>query len=163
MREGVAQASEHQNALQEVEALVSHRDDVASDQSNHDAPHLEHELQLVFPSTYSPSNLDAMDGASASRIEHQPTLLVENSLQPITGGSVMHASERTMTVTSGISNHPVQTTTHVQMPLPLCKDPLQNELERIRKETDQAINIHEDTVSFLFTQVSSMLESCFMC
>jgi hypothetical protein len=30
----------------------------------------------------------------------------------------------------------------------LYPDPLQNELERIRKETDQTIKIHEDAVSF---------------
>jgi hypothetical protein len=58
----------------------------------------------------------------------------------------------TMTIpsTSEITNHPTQTSPPVAYCLPMLSypDPLQIELERIRKETDQTIKVHEDTVGF---------------
>ncbi|XP_021665062.2 helicase protein MOM1 isoform X2 [Hevea brasiliensis] len=63
------------------------------------------------------------------------------------GRSGMHASDtRTVPISSGVNNRTAQTIPPFQVPpLPLYHDPLQIELERLRKETDQIINTHEDT------------------
>jgi chromodomain-helicase-DNA-binding protein 4 len=37
------------------------------------------------------------------------------------------------------------------MPVSMSQDPLQNELDRLSKETEEIIKIHEDTVCFLFS------------
>ncbi|KAJ8751378.1 hypothetical protein K2173_016575 [Erythroxylum novogranatense] len=95
-------------------------------------------------------------------VENQTDLLNQTILQPTTHFAE-HPPVETPVSTSGIhvadtmpipassttNSHYVQAATDVGIPLPLHHDPLQNELERIRKETDQIINIHEGRVSIL--------------
>jgi chromodomain-helicase-DNA-binding protein 4 len=63
----------------------------------------------------------------------------------------MHISNmRAAPVTPGISNRP-GTALAARMPVSMSQDPLQNELDRLSKETEEIIKIHEDTVCFLFS------------
>ncbi|XP_021279332.1 helicase protein MOM1-like isoform X1 [Herrania umbratica] len=77
------------------------------------------------------------------------------------GGLVRQASEtRTASLPPVSSGLPVQTAPAVssRMPLPLYNDPLQNEMERIRKETDQTIKIHEDMKLQLKSECEKQIE-----
>ncbi|KAG6678574.1 hypothetical protein I3842_14G087500 [Carya illinoinensis] len=69
---------------------------------------------------------------------------------PVSGLGTHFSDTRTMPIATDISNPPIQTAPPMasRMPMHFYPDPLQTELERIRKETDQFIKIHEDTVSF---------------
>ncbi|EEF32941.1 mom(plant), putative [Ricinus communis] len=62
-------------------------------------------------------------------------------------GSGTHVSDtRTLPISSGVNNYTVQTVPPVRVPpLPFYHDPLQVELERLRKEADQIVNAHENT------------------
>ncbi|KAL9392962.1 hypothetical protein Peur_012247 [Populus x canadensis] len=107
---------------------------VVSNQSPNDAPVREHTLHLL-PSIDSP----ASSQLTTSFAQHVPIDLMA------VGGPQMHISNmRTEPVTSRISNHSA-TAPAVRMPVSTSQDPLQNELDRIRTETDQIIKIHEDT------------------
>ena len=123
------------------------------------------DLPSLIAIEHQPSN----EGRTANQISQAPRQPVahhielsnQDVLQPLhspidgtTGGLVRQASEtRTASAPSVSSGLPLQTVPAVssRMPLPLYHDPLQNEMERIRKETDQTIKVHEDTVSVLFT------------
>ncbi|XVF68548.1 hypothetical protein PTKIN_Ptkin11bG0011700 [Pterospermum kingtungense] len=77
------------------------------------------------------------------------------------GGLVREASEiRTASAPSVSSGLLLQTapTGSSQMPLPLYRDPLQNEMERIRRETDQTVKVHEDTKLQLKSECEKEIE-----
>lgn len=94
---------------------------------------------------------------SASCVDLQSQSLsrtATDSLYPLTDVSTdslgMHSSEaRAMSNTSEINNNLVQGASVVasQAPYPVYPDPLQNELERLSKETNHTIKVHEATVS----------------
>ncbi|XP_035545868.1 helicase protein MOM1-like isoform X2 [Juglans regia] len=66
---------------------------------------------------------------------------------PVSGSGTHFSDTRTMPIATDIINPPIQPAPPVasRMPMFFYPDPLQTELERIRKETDQFIKIHEDT------------------
>ncbi|XP_062172135.1 helicase protein MOM1 [Alnus glutinosa] len=171
---GGAPVTDMQNTSQQVEPLVSHQNDAVlsriepvmqiqlpstdshsgnSASDLHSAGRVEH--------------LPIFEGHTSSQFAQIPMQLVENPvelseqavLQPSTsyalhlpidapiGGLGTHFSDtRSMPIATEFSNRPVQTAPPVasRVPMLLYPDPLQNELERIRKETDQTIKIHED-------------------
>lgn len=49
-----------------------------------------------------------------------------------------------------------------QVPLPLGHDPLQNELERVCRETDRIVNLLEKEVSLLYLLMNVTLQSTFL-
>ncbi|WCJ31754.1 Chromodomain-helicase-DNA-binding protein 1 [Euphorbia peplus] len=166
--DGVPSAIERLNALQQSETLV-HQDDVALDRVNTDTPTVDHGLQM--PSTESALSPNVMDLPSAGEYEHpsscEGNMNIESSTQMAgdqvehpnqavqslavethLGGSGVHVSDtRTVPISTGARNCSTQTgPAPVRIPpLSFCHDPLQNELERIRKETEQIISIHENT------------------
>ena len=95
------------------------------------------------PTQLVESSVELLNQAVSQSVTH---LAVHQPIDTLAGGS----DTRTTPIISGLSNRPIQTAPPVplRMPLPLHSDPLQNELERIRKEIDQTIKIHEDTVRF---------------
>ena len=121
------------------------------------------DLPSLIAIEHQPSN----DGQTANQISQAPRQLVSNHielsnrdiLQPLhspidgaVGGHVRQASEtRTASVPTVSSSLPLQEpAVSSRMPLPLYHDPLQNEMERICKEKDQTIKVHEDRVSPLY-------------
>lgn len=110
------------------------------------------------------------EGHTSNQLTQIPTQLGENLIEfpdqavmqpstyalllpieaPVSGLGTHFSDTRTMPIATDISNSPIQTAPPVasRMPMFFYPDPLQTELERIRKETDQFIKIHEDTVSF---------------
>ncbi|XP_022728687.1 uncharacterized protein LOC111284231, partial [Durio zibethinus] len=117
------------------------------------------DLPSVSAIGHQPSN----EVQTANQISQAPRQLVANPielsdqdvLQPLhspingtIGGLVRQTSEtRTISVPSVSIGLPLQTAPAIssRMPLPLYHDPLQNEMERICKEKDQTIKVHEDT------------------
>lgn len=170
-----------QNTSQQVEPLVSHQNEAVlsriepvmqiqlpstdshsgnSASDLHSAGRVEH--------------LPSFEGHTSSQFAQIPMQQVENPVElseqavlqpstsyglhlpidaPIVGLGTHFSETRSMPIATEFSNRPVQTAPPVasRMPMLLYPDPLQNELERIRKETDQIIKIREDTVSFQFT------------
>ena len=140
LQDRVARVCNNQIAFQRVDALASQAF-VASDHSHSDAPVTE-----LLPS------MDSSAGSqpTTSFAEHAPA----NSIAVGESGTRI-SNTMTAPVTSIISNCPV-TAPAVRMPVSMSQDPLQNELDRICRETEQIIKIHEDTVCFLFTQLYSV-------
>jgi chromodomain-helicase-DNA-binding protein 4 len=140
LQDRVARVCNNQIAFQQVDALAS-QPFVASDHSHSDAPVTE-----LLPS------MDSSAGSqpTTSFAEHAPA----NSIAVGESGTRI-SNTMTAPVTSIISNCPV-TAPAVRMPVSMSQDPLQNELDRICRETEQIIKIHEDTVCFLFTQLYSV-------
>ncbi|XWS28986.1 hypothetical protein CRYUN_Cryun25bG0118000 [Craigia yunnanensis] len=116
------------------------------------------DLPSVSAIEHQPSN----EGQTANQISQAPRQPVahhielsnQDVLQPLhspidgtAGGLVRQASETMTTSVSSVSSGlQLQTASALssQMPLPLYRDPLQNEMERIRTETDRTIKVHED-------------------
>jgi chromodomain-helicase-DNA-binding protein 4 len=139
LQDRAAQFCDNWIAFQQSDASAS-QPVVVSNQSPNDAPVREHTLHLL-PSIDSPTSSQL----TTSFAQHVPIDLIA------VGGPQTHISNmRTEPVTSRISNHSA-TAPAVRMPVSTSQDPLQNELDRIRTETDQIIKIHEDTVCFLLT------------
>lgn len=109
----------------------------------------------------------------SAQVSHAPIPFVANSLEhsnqtvshplnslslhpyidvPI-GGPEAHLAETRTTLTTGIRNHPTETASAAVscVPLPVFVDPLQNQLERLRKEAEQLHKFHVDKVSFSFS------------
>jgi len=142
LQDGVAQVCDNQIAFQQVDASASQPLVVASGQSPNDAPVNEHLLELLL-STGSPTPSGSQPATSFAQLSPIDWIAV--------GGSGMHISNmRAAPVTPGISNRP-GTALAVRMPVSMSQDPLQNELDRLSKETEEIIKIHEDTVCFLFS------------
>lgn len=90
------------------------------------------------------NSVELLNQAVSQSITHSG---MHQQIDTLAGGS----DTRTTPIVPGLSNRPVQTAPPVplRIPQPMHSDPLQNELERIRKEIDQTVKIHDDTVSFL--------------
>nr|AGM20688.1 MET1-2 [Populus tomentosa] len=129
LQDRVARVCNNQIAFQQVDALAS-QPFVASDHSHSDAPVTE-----LLPSM----DFSAGSQPTTSFAEHAPA----NSIAVGESGTRI-SNTMTAPVTSIISNCPV-TAPAVRMPVSLSQDPLQNELDRICRETEQIIKIHEDT------------------
>ncbi|XP_061946497.1 helicase protein MOM1-like isoform X5 [Populus nigra] len=129
LQDRVARVCNNQIAFQQVDALAS-QPFVASDHSHSDVPVTE-----LLPS------MDSSAGSqpTTSFAEHAPA----NSIAVGESGTRI-SNTMTAPVTSIISNCPV-TAPAVRMPVSMSRDPLQNELDRICRETEQIIKIHEDT------------------
>ena len=179
-------AGEMQESSQQVEPVSSPVATVQSVQLNESLALEPLEQAESLPTAQSPSsNQDTSNSPLATGVEDQPSnenswschvpqlsLAVPNqaALQPVSNSEpVLHASvgrhiiqssdSRNMSTPSEIINRSIQTTTQgvSRIPLPMYSDPLKNELERIRKEKEQAIKNHKDMVSFWFTLVSLLL------
>ncbi|KAJ6937652.1 hypothetical protein NC652_012073 [Populus alba x Populus x berolinensis] len=136
LQDGVAQVCDNQIAFQQVDASASQPLVVASGQSPNDALVTEHLLELLL-STGSPTPSDSHPATSFAQLSPIDSIAV--------GGSGMHISNmRAAPVTPGISNRP-GTTLAVRMPVSMSQEPLQSELDRLSKETEEIIKIHEDT------------------
>uniref|UniRef100_A0A2K2AY39 MOM1 alpha-helical domain-containing protein n=2 Tax=Populus trichocarpa TaxID=3694 RepID=A0A2K2AY39_POPTR len=136
LQDGVAQVCDNQIAFQQVDASASQPLVVASGQSPNDASVTEHLLELLL-STGSPTPSGSQPATSFAQLSPIDSIAV--------GGSGMHISNmRAAPVTPGISNRP-GTALAVRMPVSMSQDPLQNELDRLSKETEEIIKIHEDT------------------
>ncbi|CAK7340493.1 unnamed protein product [Dovyalis caffra] len=133
LRDSIAQVCDNQIAFQQVDALATEPVVVGSDQSPSDAPVTEHTLQLLpSPNSSAGSHLTtsfAQDVLADLNFDESGTLV---------------SNLRTAPVTSTNSNRLI-TAPAVHMPVSMSQDPLENELDRIRKETAQIIKIHEDT------------------
>ncbi|XP_034930113.1 uncharacterized protein [Populus alba] len=129
LQDRVARVCNNQIAFQQVDALAS-QPFVASDHSHSDVPVTE-----LLPSM----DFSAGSQPTTSFAEHAPA----NSIAVGESGTRI-SNTMTAPVTSIISNCPV-TAPAVRMPVSLSQDPLQNELDRICRETEQIIKIHEDT------------------
>ncbi|KAK3226957.1 hypothetical protein Dsin_006819 [Dipteronia sinensis] len=112
---------------------------------------------------HQPSN-----GHIANQIAQAPTVMVEHHVElsdlgvsqsvasfvpnppidiPIDGLGTNTCDPRMASVTPGYSNHTIQNV-HPgasQFSLPLYRDPLQKELDRLRKETEESVKTHEET------------------
>jgi chromodomain-helicase-DNA-binding protein 4 len=142
LQDGVAQVCDNQIAFQQVDASASQPLVVASGQSPNDASVTEHLLELLL-STGSPTPSGSQPATSFAQLSPIDSIAV--------GGSGMHISNmRAAPVTPGISNRP-GTALAARLPVSMSQDPLQNELDRLSKETEEIIKIHEDTVCFLFS------------
>ncbi|CAL0334030.1 unnamed protein product [Lupinus luteus] len=147
---------------------------VPVNQSNHVSSVIESPdvMQQQSPSAeFLSSNQDLSNLPIATGFEHQQTIddafsdpLPETSIdvpnhaveQPVSslelnshmpGGVRPQSSDRrNFSTPSEMNNHPIQTATQAasMIFLPLCDDPLVNELERIRKMTEQNMKNHED-------------------
>ncbi|KAJ9698071.1 hypothetical protein PVL29_007263 [Vitis rotundifolia] len=105
------------------------------------------------PTQLVDSSVELLNQAVSQSMTHLP---VHQPIDTLAGGS----DTRTTPIIPGLSNRPIQTAPPVplRMPLPLHSDPLQNELERIRKEIDQTIKIHEDTKQQLKSDCEKEIE-----
>lgn len=131
-------------------------DQLSSEMQNipqQDEPSLPHQL--------SSEGLIASPITQDSRqvVENYNELPSEAALQPpvgaaghlptdtIDGFSTYTSAARTSSIPSAPYYRPLQTGYQVpyQMPLPLHNDPLQNEMERLKKESDEVLKIHEET------------------
>lgn len=174
--QGVAEASEMQNACQAVENPTPESvAAVASNLSNHELQDIEPVVQQpLLPSSNAPEHstpeLSSVGGVefqpsiedrTFNHVAHAPVQLVENLcnlsnqtvLPPVTcstnGFALPFSEARAAPVTSAFNSHPMNPAQGAsRMPMPVCPDPLQNELERLTKQTDHILKSHEDTVSF---------------
>ncbi|XVE59076.1 hypothetical protein DITRI_Ditri05aG0015900 [Diplodiscus trichospermus] len=118
-----------------------------------------------------PSN----EGQTANTVSQAPRALVANHielsnqdvLQPLhspvdgaAGGLVRPSETRIASVPPVSSSLPLQTALAAssRVPLTLYHDPLQNEMERIRKEKEQIIKVHEDTKLLLKSDCEKEIE-----
>ncbi|KAK3042547.1 hypothetical protein RJ639_001541 [Escallonia herrerae] len=85
---------------------------------------------------------------------------VQDSAEPL--NHALLQSGVNITSVQGLSNVPLHSElqgTFRTLTLPMYADPLQNEMERIRKETEQTIKIHEDTKVRLKSECEKELEA----
>ncbi|KAK9280673.1 hypothetical protein L1049_014371 [Liquidambar formosana] len=145
-----------------------------------DLPSSDHSLPDL-PSASGIDHQSNSEGHISSQNAQTPTPLADNLAevpnqalsQPLTrvqlnpqidtpvGGFESRLSDtRTMPIVSDFNNRPIQTASTVasRMPLHMHPDPLQNELERIRKEMDQTMKIHEDTKLSLKSECEKEIE-----
>uniref|UniRef100_A0A5B7AM86 Putative helicase protein MOM1 isoform X1 n=1 Tax=Davidia involucrata TaxID=16924 RepID=A0A5B7AM86_DAVIN len=159
--------SEGHTSFKNAEAppqLVEDTSEFSNQAVSHEADIASH---LLIDATDLPLGLNQPDLSSASRVDHQPSSegcasfqnteappqLVEDTaelpsqavLQP---GGNLELQPLIDPPLGGFGTHlPMHTSPQVasRLPkLPFYADPLQNELERLRKETEQAVKVHED-------------------
>lgn len=174
VQDGEATASEIQIALQVEPPLPHPVDAAASNQSNHGAAGIEHVVsgprepvvsgvghlpssQNCFANQFTPSPIVGENRAELSN-QAPSELVTSSALNPPTDASgdglgANFVDVRTAAMISGYNNRAVQNSAPVasRMPPHMIPDPLQNELERLRKSGDEAARSHEENVSFLFT------------
>lgn len=154
----VAMQSGNQNATGQVEAADSHPHD-ASNHVNGDAQiSLEghgtnNDGQPPVELVDNQVELSHPDEQHAAQSSQQPFEI------PVTG-SRMHVPDTVlMPIPPPAVNSLFQAAPPVRMPLQLSQDPLQNELDRIIKETNQTIAMQEETVSLIINFLVSLKES----
>lgn len=180
VQERDAEAREKQNTCQPIENLAPESVPVVSSNlSNHEMPDIEPVVQqLLLPSSNTPDH-SAPELSSAGGVEiqpspenrtfnqvaHAPMPLVENLLDlsnhtvsrsvawSTSGFGLPFSDTRATPVTSALNSRPINAAPQgaSRTPLPVYHDPLQNELERLNKQTDHIVKSHEDTVSFEFS------------
>ncbi|KAJ6683200.1 HELICASE PROTEIN MOM1 [Salix koriyanagi] len=133
LQDRTAQVCDSRIASQQIDASAS-QPVVVSIESPNDAPVRAHSPH-VLPSIDSPTSSQP----PSSFVQHVPI-----DLTAVGGPQTLLSNTRTEPVTSRISDHSA-TAPAVRMFVWTSQDPLQNELDRIRAETDQIIKIHEDT------------------
>ncbi|KAJ6354268.1 hypothetical protein OIU76_003168 [Salix suchowensis] len=133
LQDRTAQVCDSRIASQQIDASAS-QPVVVSIESPNDTPVRAHSPH-VLPSIDSPTSSQP----PSSFVQHVPI-----DLTAVGGPQTLLSNTRTEPVTSRISDHSA-TAPAVRMFVWTSQDPLQNELDRIRAETDQIIKIHEDT------------------
>lgn len=173
MEVGDTPASDKQNASQEIGCSVSQTVEAApSNQSDLEAPTFETAVQIqLLPSSSSPSGLNLLDEPSVTEIECQPSSR-DHTLNQVSQAPVLPVEDPAglsnqgvlQSVTSfplhppvdvpsgGVGMHVIDTRTTLRVPPNLSADPLQIELERLRKEIDDTVRIYEERVSFQCTK-----------
>lgn len=126
-----------------------------------------------FPSSSPPSGLNLLNEPSVGESQWQPSHgghtsnhVSQASTQPVEDSAELPYLGVSQSLTSfplhppvdvsigGVGMHFADTRTTSAMPLPFHPtDPLQNEVDRLRKETFDINKIHEDTVSFEFSRL----------
>lgn len=125
-----------------------------SDRANPEASGTEAAVQVPG----LPSTLQTADGMSHQHSSGLDTQNAQNQFWP--RPSMPTTSQMAMAYLGplGIGSHTIQPSLRgaTQMALPKCSDPLQNELDRLRLESDLATKIYEDTVcdSFIHCKIS---------
>ncbi|KAK3041003.1 hypothetical protein RJ639_026715 [Escallonia herrerae] len=97
---------------------------------------------------------------SSSQNADLPPQAVQDSAEPL--NHALLQSGVNITSVQGLSNVPLHSELQGAfrtLTLPMYADPLQNEMERIRKETEQTIKIHEDTKVLLKSECEKELEA----
>ena len=123
--------------------------------SDDDLPRHEAEASTVMP------NQDVVQADSNLELDSHSHALVHTAANsdldsPRPGGVRMEPSNtRNLLTPSETNSHPLQTASHSasRMLPPLYSNPLKNELERMRKVSEQLTKSHEDKVSFGFTYI----------
>ena len=145
------QTGEHLAAVQSSSELGSsiHNSEIPTQLVEESVEHPCRQGGSSFQNAHTPiqqveSSVELVNQAGSPSVTHS---VVHQQIDTVAGGSDTRTTPNIM----GLSNRLIQTAPPVplRMPLHLHSDPLQNELERIRKEIDQTVKIHEDTVSFL--------------
>ncbi|XP_059430737.1 helicase protein MOM1 isoform X2 [Corylus avellana] len=163
-----------QNTPQQVELLASHQNDAVLSRIEPvmqiQLPSTDSHSGNSASDLHSAGRVEhvpSFEGHTSSQFAQIPMQVVENPVElseqavlqpstshvlhfpidePIGGLRTQLSDTRSMPIATEFSNRPIQTAPPVasRMPMILYPDPLQNELERIRKETDHTIKIHED-------------------
>ncbi|XP_034218398.1 helicase protein MOM1-like isoform X3 [Prunus dulcis] len=187
VQESDAEAREKQNTCQPIENLAPESVPVVSSNlSNHEMPDIEPVVQQpLLPSSNTPDH-SAPELSSAGGVEiqpspenrtfnqvaHAPMPLVENLLDisnhtvsrsvawSTSGFGLPFSDTRATPVTSALNSRPINAAPQgaSRTPLPVYHDPLQNELERLNKQTDHIVKSHEDTKLRLKTDCDKEIE-----
>ncbi|XP_016651691.1 PREDICTED: helicase protein MOM1-like isoform X3 [Prunus mume] len=187
VQEGDAEPREKQNTCQPIENLAPESVPVVSSNlSNHEMPDIEPVVQQpLLPSSNTPDH-SAPELSSAGGVEiqpspenrtfnqgaHAPMPLVENLLDlsnqtvsrsvawSTSGFGMPFSDTRTTPVSSALNSRSINAAPQgaSRTPLPVYHDPLQNELERLNKQTDHIVKSHEDTKLRLKTDCDKEIE-----
>ncbi|KAI4322283.1 hypothetical protein L6164_021994 [Bauhinia variegata] len=156
------------------ESIEASNQAVVQPASNNESLGIESREQgQLLPSAEQPSNQDLPNLPLANRIEHQPISEDNNlsrqaiststevpnqavlqpasnseldSYTPVGGFRILSSDTRNMSIPMEYNSHPTQVASQSvsRTAPPLSRDPLQNEMERIRKETEQTIKFYAD-------------------
>ncbi|PQQ19204.1 helicase protein MOM1 isoform X1 [Prunus yedoensis var. nudiflora] len=187
VQERDAEAREKQNTCQPIENHSPESVPVVSSNlSNHEMPDIEPVVQQpLLPSSNTPdhsaSELSSAGGVEIrpspenrtfNQVAHAPMPLVENLLDlsnhtvsrsvawSTSGFGLPFPDTRATPVTSALNSRPINAASQgaSRTPLPVYHDPLQNELERLNKQTDHIVKSHEDTKLRLKTDCEKEIE-----
>ncbi|PQQ05430.1 helicase protein MOM1 isoform X2 [Prunus yedoensis var. nudiflora] len=187
VQERDAEAREKQNTCQPIENHSPESVPVVSSNlSNHEMPDIEPVVQQpLLPSSNTPDHsgpeLSSAGGVEIqpssenrtfNQVAHAPMPLVENLLDlsnhtvsrsvawSTSGFGLPFPDTRATPVTSALNSRPINAASQgaSRTPLPVYHDPLQNELERLNKQTDHIVKSHEDTKLRLKTDCEKEIE-----
>ncbi|CAK9167786.1 unnamed protein product, partial [Ilex paraguariensis] len=111
--------------------------------------------------------------SSTSRVQNQPSGELHASFQNADASPLVDEvraelpnravlpADANLSITQGFNNFLAQSARQAASrmpPTPLYADPLQNELERLRKETEQAVKVHEETKVRLKSECDKEIE-----